>query len=364
MPGTNGSFTSVTISSCGSNYDTYLRVISLNEDNNMVEVAGCDDCGDCGLQTVLEAALLPGNYILIVEGYSSSEGNFVLSMECSQTTQYDALQTVQCGDQITGTTEGGTHVVPGGQSPERLYAFEVDETQRLVQFNACASSFDTWLRVVSPSLGEEFDGCDDCGPCGVQTVLDLDLQPGEYVLVVEGYGNDLGHFDITMTCSTESQGFVDGELECGAPVSGSTVAAGSHVGQGASDHIYSFTVNTPGVYEFDSCCSQFDTWLRVFRGTDTNLTNVLDLNDDNTNACTGPTDVGCELYSCDDCGPCGTRTMLQGHLEAGPYLLIVEGYASNEGEYVVQMRREGDDDATCGGVSAENEQCMCPPSGC
>jgi hypothetical protein len=68
------------------------------------------------------------------------------------------------------------------------------------------------------------------GPCGTRTVLDADLPAGDYVLVVEGFSRSEGDFDIAMTCRDESQGFLDGDISCGARINGSTVGAGSHGG--------------------------------------------------------------------------------------------------------------------------------------
>ena len=70
---------SVTFSTCNSNYDTWLRIY----DSNMQEIESCDDCGDCGVQTVLEnIALSPGNYYILIEGYSDYSGDYNLEMTC------------------------------------------------------------------------------------------------------------------------------------------------------------------------------------------------------------------------------------------------------------------------------------------
>ena len=66
------------------------------------------------------------------------------------------------------------------------------------------------------------------------------------MLVVEGFSTSSGDFSVTMNCRDESSGFLDGNITCGQTVHGSTVNAGSHVGNGASDHIYSFTME-PGM---------------------------------------------------------------------------------------------------------------------
>ena len=317
-------FTPVTFNSCGSNYDTYLWITSMED--AIVQLHGCDDCGSCGLQTILEVDLLPGDYILVVEGFASMEGAYTVDMTCNAPVNIGQLDTIQCGQTVTGdtSTSSGTNLIPGGSSPENLFAFSIPSLG-LVQFNSCGSQFDTWLRVVAPSFGEEFESCDDCGSCGLQTVLDLDLPAGEYVLVVEGFADSQGAYQVTMSCSDETQGFLDGTLECGTAVSGTTVTAGNHLGNGAADHIYEFQVDTDGTYEFDSCCSQFDTWLRIFRGTEADIASVANLANDGDLQCGNDVQVGCEVYGCDDCRPCGTQSVLQTNLTAGPYLLVVEG---------------------------------------
>ena len=56
----------------------HLRVF----DDDWNEVAGCDDCGDCGLQTVLTVdALEVGDYWLVVEGYKSFAGEYSVEIE-------------------------------------------------------------------------------------------------------------------------------------------------------------------------------------------------------------------------------------------------------------------------------------------
>ena len=66
---------------------------------------------------------------------------------------------------------------------------------------------------------------------------------------------------------------------------------------------------------FDSCNSAFDTYLRVYNE-----------------------DMSVEIAECDDCGPCGTKSVLTvENLENGNYHLIVEGYNDSEGRYSVSM---------------------------
>ena len=59
--------------SCGSGFDTWLRV--LNAPNPASPVADCDDCGPCGTRTILTTELNSGQcYFFVVDGFSSGAG--------------------------------------------------------------------------------------------------------------------------------------------------------------------------------------------------------------------------------------------------------------------------------------------------
>jgi hypothetical protein len=105
---------------------------------------------------------------------------------------------IGCGQTVSGDTALALSQI-GEVSGENLFEFTLDSMQ-LVHFDSCASSFDTFLRVMSDDLRVEYGQCDDCGPCGVQSVLDVGLDPGAYTLVVEGYGSAEGAYEIQMTC--------------------------------------------------------------------------------------------------------------------------------------------------------------------
>ena len=107
-----------------------------------------------------------------------------------------------------------------------------------------------------------------------------------------------------------------GSIACNdGPMIGQTTAAANHLGNPASDHFYSFEVITAGRLTFDSCGSDYDTWLRVHDSAHQ------------------------EVASCDDCGPCGTRTVLNtAVLQPGSYTLLIEGYKQFSGMYTVTMR--------------------------
>jgi len=260
------------------------------------------------------------------------------------------IPTLSCGQTVRGSTRGATnelgvtdcHEVTqecGQPSGEQKYLV-TSESDIGVQFDSCASTYDTYLHLVTvdPWM-KSMNSCDDCGGCGTRTVLDAELSAGhQYYLYIEGYDTLEGDYVVTMNCPQTAIGFQDGAIGCGETVRGNTVGEGSHVGNGASDHIYSFTAPAGGNgVVFDSCASAFDTHLRVY-----------DLELETDPSC--QSEAACpqfERVQCDDCGDCGTHTVLttstdpgdaQFYLPPGEYLLVVEGFADDEGEYVVEMR--------------------------
>ena len=66
------------ISTCGSSFDTFLRIF----DSAGAQIAECDDCGGCGTQAVIDVAGLTAGdtYMILVEGYNDHAGAYELSV--------------------------------------------------------------------------------------------------------------------------------------------------------------------------------------------------------------------------------------------------------------------------------------------
>jgi len=72
----------------------------------------------------------------------------------------------------------------------------VSENGEAINFDACGSDFDTWLRIYNAN-GAEVASCDDCGDCDVQTNLTatgLRLDGNPHTLLVEGYLTSAGRY--------------------------------------------------------------------------------------------------------------------------------------------------------------------------
>ena len=290
----------VQFDSCDSSYDTYLRIFAPQLTH---ELHACDDCGTCGTRSVLDAALAAGDYILVVEGYAGSEGEYSILMNCDVGGVGFHDGDLACEQTVTGSTAHSEGVA--GLPTAHTYSFTLPRGRNIVQFDSCASSYDTLLSVTSADLETELESCDDCGPCGTRTVLDAELDCDQdecnFALIVDGYNFGTGHYIVTMHCLDEQE--VDGTVDCDQVVVGSTQGASSSVGRGGADRLYSFSIDYARLVQFDSCASSYDTYMRIMSH-----------------------DLEHELHSCDDCGgSCGARAVLDADMMPGDYILVVTG---------------------------------------
>ena len=110
-----------------------------------VEVADCDDCGNCGLQGQMSVYLPAGAYWFVMEGFSSSNGAYQVAVSCPVVTPPTpvVVGTLTCGTNVTGNTTGANHTVGMG-APENWYMFTAPQTALYI-FDSCGSSYDTYV---------------------------------------------------------------------------------------------------------------------------------------------------------------------------------------------------------------------------
>eukprot|EP00040_Diaphanoeca_grandis_P034351 m.212758 g.212758 ORF g.212758 m.212758 type:complete len:2119 (-) comp33134_c2_seq2:132-6488(-) len=121
-------------------------------------------------------------------------------VECNNNEGVKYQGSISCGDVVEGDTRTG---VDNGEyntseSREHTYSFTIT-TPTTITFNSCESDFDTQLSIVANNK-TLVAGCDDCGSCGVKSVLDATLPAGTYTLVVEGAGIHEGPYTIGVYC--------------------------------------------------------------------------------------------------------------------------------------------------------------------
>ena len=245
-------------STCGSAFDTYLRVFNAE----WVEIARDDDSGPCGVQTVLTTGnLAAGTYWLVVDGYSTASGAYSLTMaggatssgtvfqpstanqggsgcaseggscHCNGMIRYGAgsMWTAKRSNGVTSCTNGvfgdpsygtrkscqcypdtartgdtsGDGKVTGSPAPDNAYLIRVPAGGARYEVDTCASStnFDTYLRIMGVD-GRELARRDD-GGCsgsnrGLQSKLSTPLlAAGDHWVVVDGWSTRSGLYSLS-----------------------------------------------------------------------------------------------------------------------------------------------------------------------
>ena len=121
----------------------------------------------------------------------------------NDTNETDALVgSVDCGETVYGSIES---------YDINLYSFYLLEDEDIVVLDTCNSSYDTYLYLYD-EFGYELSRCDDCGSCGVRTVLTLyNVDAGSYYIGVGGFSSSSGDYKLSVSCyndnSTSSGGY-------------------------------------------------------------------------------------------------------------------------------------------------------------
>ena len=149
-----------------------------------------------------------------LQGLTTSSGTKTLTIATSSTATGTSTVTltstttatpfyISCGSVVSSSTIGRTSLVgfSSGDAHHKVCLPEdVHSLSRQVILSTCGSAFDTYLRVLDED-GATRGGCDDCGPCGQQAALKIDLSPGAcYNVVVEGYGHFEGEYQLEVSC--------------------------------------------------------------------------------------------------------------------------------------------------------------------
>lgn len=236
-----------------------------------------------------------------------------------------------CGATLTGTTVGATtENVPAtcyytNTSPSVWYSFV--GTGNTVTISLCAgTTFDTQLAIFTGSCGSlTCFGVNDDG-CGSQSTATFVACAGvTYFARVSGWGNNLGTFQISMTCAALAVAndacCTATALTCPQTVTGTTVGAGydyvpegcylSNSGPGVW---YSF-IGNGGSMTVSTCGSAFDTQISVLAGSCGNF------------SCAGYNDQFC-----------GNQSQITINTTAGTtYYIYLFGYAGASGNFTLSL---------------------------
>lgn len=138
------------------------------------------------------------------------------------------------GQPVHGTTAGASAALRGscanGGAPERVYRVEVD--RRALLNAVLQSGYDGALYLLRACNAQSEIICNDDNPDTTRSQIEATVEPGTYFLVVDGYGDESGEFDLLVSLSElQSIAAVCGDaspLPIGQPVSGTTAGSANY----------------------------------------------------------------------------------------------------------------------------------------
>ncbi len=248
---------------------------------------------------------------------------------------------IMCGQIIQGSTiDMNPDIAPvcgtdDGSGGGVWYTFEGNGAN--VELTTCSANtnFNTKLRVYDGSCSALncITGNDDDLGCASSTLNSTvnfaSVNGTTYYILVHGFGDEEGDFELAMTCTFDNNECLGAlPIDCGQVVSGSTVNASNDVAPfcGTSDGTggglwYSF-IGDGSCVTLSTCNpgTNYDTKLRVYTGSCDDL--ICEAGDDD--------DPGCGLSSL-------RSTVTFVSMDGTEYFVLVHGFGSSEGLFELSM---------------------------
>jgi hypothetical protein len=215
----------VTISLCGSQYDTVLAVYSGSACNPTAGrlLTWNDDSCDFQSQVII-AATAGSKYLIEIGGYDGAKGQGVLTIRCPQQScapANDNCANAQPIGNVTNlafnttcaTLDGPSVCKPSGAGPNIWYKYTATCTAK-VTISLCGSSFDTILAVFNgyqcPPQQSKLLACND-DFCGQQSQVTINATAGnQYLIEVGGFSsNQKGQGLLTVSCAVQAPNHTD-----------------------------------------------------------------------------------------------------------------------------------------------------------
>ncbi|MCD0487346.1 putative Ig domain-containing protein [Pedobacter sp. MC2016-14] len=202
---TLSSASTVTLSHCGSGFDTYMHL--LDASGNLI--ASNDEgslLSPClGAEAFIQMSLPAGTYYVVSEGSGYNMGNIVTNIHVSSSTPTSGTNmatainagTFSASGSFTDTKSNADPCLGNdyGQSSNDIYYKFVLNGTADVALSHCGSGFDTYMHLLDAS-GNLIIPNDDSNvsPCpGLQAYISITLTAGTYYMVSEGYGAGTGN---------------------------------------------------------------------------------------------------------------------------------------------------------------------------
>lgn len=186
----------VTLSAGGTDFDT---IVSVRSSGNVETV--CNDDADTGA-SFIEAVMQPGTYTVVLDGASASDaGSYRLTSEIGTVPPTDGLSApreIWRDGTFAGTTSGLANDLAGSCAPsaggDAVFALSLEERAH-VFLSTARSQYDTVLHIWRASDLAEL-ACNDDANGTLQSSVELDLDAGDYYVVVDGYAGQTGAFSL------------------------------------------------------------------------------------------------------------------------------------------------------------------------
>jgi hypothetical protein len=204
----------VTVSLCGSSYDTVLAIYGADCPSGDPIV--CND-DFCGLSSQVTFAAIQGvQYLIRIGGFAGSTGTGIGEISCvpAAPPNDDCINavTLSCNQSVDGTTinanpdPGATTCVTSVGAPGVWY--RIFGTGGIIVLDTCSSvtNYDTKISVYTNGCGTLtcVTGNDDWGGCDVNTLhsrVEFNSNNGqEYLVLVHGFSGQTGNFRLNVNC--------------------------------------------------------------------------------------------------------------------------------------------------------------------
>ncbi len=195
----------MTLCGGGTDYDSYVYLM---DDACTTELASNDDaCAEQPLVSEIITILQPGTYVFGVDGFSSNSGAYQLDIwaEPFETDEGDTCSDPFIADALpytyTGTTADNMDTYGNG-SPDEWHQFTVT-ARALVIMELCdaVTDYDTYMYLLADDcvtqLAYNDDGpeCPESGAPYPPSEIVMELDPGTYVVAVDGYSaSEMGNY--------------------------------------------------------------------------------------------------------------------------------------------------------------------------
>jgi hypothetical protein len=333
----------VTISLCGSSFDTKLAVYDgCGSEPDADNLLRCND-DFCDRQSEIKLPVTAGNdYLIEIGGFRTASGEGVLSISCDggagPPSNDDFSDAISIGNVTDLPFDTGCATFDGLGfciTSANVWFCYTPTTSCNVTVSTAGSTFDTFLAVyegcnTAPSLGNLIN-CNDDGPDSRQAELSFPAIAGhDYLIEVGGYNADAGQGLLSVGCGSVIPGDNDNcaNAEPIGEVTDLTFDTTSATFDGpghcmTSPNIwYVYTATCTGQVTVSLCGSSYDTKLAIYNGSGCNpsMSRLIQCNDDS----------------------CDTQSEITFEVTADQqYLIEIGGFSDNTGQGILNISCEG-----------------------